>query len=167
MSETSADEMPADSDIDLHAPAQRFEYLRAPRSTLAAISIGGAIGAIIRWAVGTAFPAPAAGFPWATFVINVSGCALIGVLMILVAEVFTRQRLMRPFVGVGVLGGYTTFSTYAVDIQRLIAGGAGGVGLLYLASTVVGALVAVSAGMIATRLAIRVVPRGTETPDDT
>ena len=150
-----SEKLPIDSDVDLHAGEQRFEYLRAPRSVLAAISAGGAIGALCRWALGTAFPAAPTGFPWATLVINVSGCLLIGMLMVLVTDVFTRQRLLRPFLGVGVLGGYTTFSTYVVDIQRLFSGGAGRTGLLYLAVTVVAAVVAAQIGITVTRMALR------------
>src|ERR687886_614869 len=71
--------------------------------------------------------------PWAILSTNVSGCLLIGVLMVLVTEVWTTHRLLRPFLGTGVLGGYTTFSTYAVDAQHLIAAGAPRTALLYLA----------------------------------
>ena len=66
---------------------------------------------------------------------------------------------MRPFLGVGVLGGYTTFSTYTVDVQQLVAGGAARIGLLYLLGTLVTALVAVYAGITATRLATRLATR--------
>jgi CrcB protein len=159
MAETSAESLPADSDIDLHIGAQRLELLRTPVSVLAVISAGGALGALTRWAIGAAVPAPAAGFPWGTFAINVSGCALIGVLMVLVTDVVTRQRLLRPFLGVGVLGGYTTFSTYIVDINRLVTEGAGGVALLYLAGTLIAAVTATSVAVAATRFAVRVVRR--------
>jgi CrcB protein len=65
---------------------------------------------------------------------------------VLIAERFPDQRLIRPFFGVGVLGGYTTFSTSVVDVQRTAAAGAPGVALLYLGGTVVAALLAVWAG---------------------
>jgi CrcB protein len=68
--------------------------------------------------------------------INVTGCALIGVLMVLVSEVWIEQQLLRPFLGTGVLGGFTTFSTYAVDIERLLADGHPGTALADLAATV-------------------------------
>jgi CrcB protein len=150
-----SEKLPIDSDVDLHVRAQRFEYLRAPRSVLAAVSAGGAIGAACRWALGVAFPASPSGFPWATFAINVSGGLLIGILMVLVTEVFTGRRLLRPFLGVGVLGGYTTFSTYVVDIQRLFAGGSGRTGLLYLGATALAAVAAAQAGITGARLALR------------
>lgn len=100
------------------------------------------------------FPRPQGGFGWATFDVNVSGCLLIGVLMVLTSEVWTGSRLLRPFLGVGVLGGYTTFSTYVVDIQQTVAEGAAATGLLYLAATMAGALVAVWAGAAATNWAV-------------
>lgn len=78
-----------------------------------------------------------------TWVINVLGCALIGVLMVLITDVWQRQRLIRPFLGTGVLGGFTTFSAYSVDLQRLVAGAHVGTALLYLAVTPICALLAV------------------------
>ncbi|MFC4121018.1 fluoride efflux transporter CrcB [Nonomuraea zeae] len=139
---------PIDPDVDLHIPAQRSEPL-AP--VLAVIAAGGALGALARYAVQSALPAGPVGFPWATFWINVSGCLLIAVLMVLITEVRRAHRLVRPFLGVGVLGGYTTFSTYAVDIQRLVTAGRAVPGLLYLAGTLAAALAAVAAGMWLTR----------------
>ena len=61
--------------------------------------------------------------PWATLLTNVVGCALIGVLMVLVAERWPDRRLVRPFLGTGILGGFTTFSTYVVDTRTLVATG--------------------------------------------
>jgi CrcB protein len=63
--------------------------------------------------------------------------------------------LLRPFLGVGVLGGFTTFSTYVVDIQQAITAAAATTGLAYLAATLVAALIAVFLGTAATQRAIR------------
>jgi CrcB protein len=124
------------------------------------VAAGGAIGAVARFGVGLAWPTPAGTFPWATFVVNITGCALIGVLMVLVTEVWSPHRLIRPFAGTGILGGYTTFSSYTVDIQRLFAGGAPRTGLLYLAVTPASALAAVWVAAVLTRGAMaRKVPR--------
>jgi CrcB protein len=71
--------------------------------------------------------------------------------MVLVADVWSRQRLLLPFLGTGVLGGFTTFSTYAVDIQQLVAAEHVGTALFYLAVTPIGALLAVWAATTATR----------------
>jgi fluoride exporter len=148
-------QLPTDSDVDLHSERQRAELLRAPWATLTAISVGGAAGSLARYGFGVAFPAGRGGFPWATFAVNVTGAALIGVLMVLVIDVFETHPLVRPFLGVGVLGGFTTFSTYAVDIQRLVNARAAGTGLTYLAGTLVAALAAVYVGLTATRAVIR------------
>ncbi|MET8867010.1 CrcB family protein [Nonomuraea sp. NPDC004580] len=139
---------PIDPDVDLHVPAQRAE-LRWP--VIAVIAAGGALGALARHGLQTLSPTPPGGFPWATFLANVSGCLLIGVLMVVITEVRTAHRLMRPFLGVGVLGGYTTFSTYVVDTQRTIAAGAPVTALVYLAATMAAALLAVASGMWLTR----------------
>ena len=121
-------------------------------AVLAVISAGGAVGGLARYAIGQAWPHPVTGFPCATFTINVTGCLLIGVLMVAVTDLWPSQRLIRPFLGTGVLGGYTTFSTYIVDAQHLISAGAAATALAYLAATVVSALLAVYAGVAATRI---------------
>ncbi|MFD1051581.1 fluoride efflux transporter FluC [Kibdelosporangium lantanae] len=87
-------------------------------------------------------------FPWATFVTNVAGCFLIGVLMVFVPR---AHRLVRPFVGVGILGGFTTFSTYAVEFDGLLRTGHAGLGFAYLAGTLAAAMVAVTLGSVVTR----------------
>jgi CrcB protein len=145
---------PTDPDVDLRDPRQRAE-LRRPWDILSVIAVGGAAGALARYGIGVAFPAGASSFPWATFGINVSGCLLIGVLMVLVTEVWPTQRLIRPFFGVGVLGGFTTFSTYAIDIQRLVNVEAAGIALAYLAGTALAALLAVAAGSAATEALVK------------
>jgi len=128
---------------------------------LGAVAAGGVIGSLARFGLHEAFPSAAGRFPWATFTVNVTGCLLIGVLMVLVAEVWVGRRLLRPFLGVGVLGGFTTFSTYALDIERAVSAGAPRVALLYLGGTLVAAMLAVGAGAGLTGAAIRAVRRRT------
>ena len=128
-----------------------LDRLSTDAPVLAVIAAGGAIGATARYAIALAWPARAGGFPAAILAVNVVGCALIGVLMVLITDVWSTQRLLRPFLGTGVLGGFTTFSTYAVDIQRLVAGAHAGTALLYLAVTPLGALLAVWTAATATR----------------
>ncbi|GAA1806499.1 hypothetical protein GCM10009682_30520 [Luedemannella flava] len=146
---------PIDADVDLHVPAERAELRPSPVPVLAAISAGGVLGALARYGVSLAWPHAPGQFAWSTFVVNVSGCLLIGVLMTLITEKVATWRLLRPFLGVGVLGGYTTFSTYVVDIGRAAGAGAAGVALAYLAATLVGAVLAVWAGASVTAWAIR------------
>ncbi|MFJ4522024.1 fluoride efflux transporter CrcB [Streptomyces sp. NPDC088810] len=132
------------------APAWWPEW-RAQAPVVAAVAAGGGLGATARYALTLAWPPSAGGFPWATFWTNVSGSAAMGVLMVLVTEVWAAHRLLRPFLGTGVLGGFTTFSTYAVDIRRLVDAGRPGPGLAYLAATLCAALAAVWLASAATR----------------
>ena len=153
-SERAAGEVvePVDSDVDLHGPEQRREQRRDGLSVLAVIAAGGALGASARYGVALALPHGPNDWPWSTLLINVMGCLLIGVLMVLVLEVWVAHRLVRPFLGVGILGGYTTFSTYAVEAQQLIAAGRAGLALAYMVATVIAAVVAVQVGIIGTRM---------------
>ncbi|WP_308169732.1 fluoride efflux transporter FluC [Acrocarpospora catenulata] len=144
-------EPPVDPDIDLRVPAQRAELRRAPWSTLAMVALGGMAGALARYGLGLAFPHPPAGFPWVTLAVNLSGCLLIGVLMTAITEVWSVPGWVRPLLGVGVLGGFTTFSTYVVDIGQMVIGGQARAALAYLAATPILALAAVWAGSAATR----------------
>jgi CrcB protein len=114
---------------------------------LAAVSVGGVLGALARYGLQTAFPHQAAQFGWATLAINVSGCLLIGIIATAIAGAPGTHRLVRPFLVTGVLGGYTTFSTYVVDIQHALQAGAPRTALLYGAATLIGALIACWAGM--------------------
>jgi fluoride exporter len=112
---------------------------------VAAVALGGAVGALARWAVGLGIHAPLG-----TFLINVAGCLAIGALL----EVVTTRPshpLLRPFLATGVLGGFTTFSTYAVDAQHLLLGGEVARGLLYVVGTLLAALAATWLGMRAVR----------------
>jgi CrcB protein len=133
---------------------------RQPWDVIGAVALGGAIGATARYGIGWAWPARAGTFPWATLGINIVGCALIGVLMVLITDLWSPPHpLVRPFAGTGILGGFTTFSTYAVDVQRLFAVGAPRTGLIYLTVTPAAALVAVSVTVVLTRRAVRRVAR--------
>lgn len=146
---------PTDSDVDLQS-APRPRHRLDDAQLLAVIALGGALGAAARYLTGLAWPTVSGAFPTATFMINVVGCGLIGALMVLVTDVWTRQRLLRPFLGTGVLGGFTTFSTYTVDIQQLTRAGHAATALLYLALTVVAALLAVwTTATLTRRLIIR------------
>ena len=115
--------------------------MRAELPIVLAVSVGGGLGALARYLVGLAVPAP-----WGTFGINVLGCFLIGGLMVLVTETIRAHRLVRPFLGVGVLGGFTTFSTYAVDTDHLLRTSPW-VAVAYLVGTLVAAIAAAVAGV--------------------
>lgn len=118
---------------------------------VAVVAVGGAIGASARYGASLIWPAAPGTFPATTLLVNVVGCAVMGVFMVLLTERRTPHPLLRPFFGTGVLGGFTTFSTYAVDIERLVEGGHAGTGLAYLGLTLLAALVAVWSAAWATR----------------
>ncbi|MDQ0935487.1 fluoride efflux transporter CrcB [Streptomyces turgidiscabies] len=137
------------------AARARPSALHGQAPVVAVVAIGGAIGASARYAASLAWPAQAGGFPWATFWTNVVGCAVIGVFMVVITETWAAHRLVRPFFGTGVLGGFTTFSTYAVDIRKLVDHGHSGTGLAYLAATLLAALTAVTLAATATRRTLK------------
>ena len=146
------DDLPVDPDIgDIRTPASLRELLRGRWDVLAVIAAGGAVGGGLRWLVGQALPTGSGGFPWSTVVENVSGCLLLGALMVLVIEVWHPRRYARPFWGIGVLGGYTTFSAYTAETLGLLREGAPGLGMAYLFGTLAAGLVAVWAGMLGMR----------------
>jgi fluoride exporter len=148
-------EAPIDSDVDLRVGAQRRELVRRHGSVLVTIAFGGGFGALARYWLTQALPPRHDQFPWATFFTNVLGCLLIGMLTVLITERWTVHRLTRPFLGIGVLGGFTTFSTYAVETRALLQPGTVGVAFTYLAGTFVCAMLAVVAGVSATRTVLR------------
>jgi CrcB protein len=126
-----------------------------------AVAVGGALGAVGRYGLSVAVAHPTRGFPWSTFVTNVTGCLLIGMLMAYITEPSRfAPRLVRPFLGVGVLGGFTTFSTYTVETQQMLAAGVPLSALSYLLGTLVLALVAVQVGFTSTRALLHLRPRG-------
>ncbi|MFD9601423.1 fluoride efflux transporter CrcB [Streptomyces sp. NPDC056708] len=120
-------------------------------SVVAVVALGGALGACARYGAALIWPTAPGGFPWTTLVVNVVGCAVIGVFMVVISEVWAAHRLVRPFFGTGVLGGFTTFSTYAVDIERLVDADRARTGLAYLGLTLCAALAAVWSAVWATR----------------
>ncbi|MFS8199889.1 fluoride efflux transporter CrcB [Streptomyces sp. CWNU-52B] len=152
---TSPHSEPADEPAELLAPAgpspARQGQWRGQGPVVTVVAVGGAAGASARYGAALLWPAQAGGFPWTTFWVNVVGCFAIGVLMVVITDVWAAHRLVRPFFGTGVLGGFTTFSTYAVDIERLIGDGRPRTALAYLALTLVAALAAVSLAVALTR----------------
>ena len=128
-------------------PAARRVRAAPPWPVLGVVSAGGVLGALARYGLGVAYPHPAAGFPWVTFAVNVSGCLLIGVLMVLITDVWSGHRLLRTFLGTGMLGGYTTFSTYMFESNGLIEDGA----WIKAGFNVIGSVIV---GLLAVRLGI-------------
>ena len=122
--------------------------LRERCDLLVVIAVGGALGSVARWAVAVAVPHAEGRFAWGTWVVNVSGALLLGVLMAFMVDRLARSRYLRPLLGVGFLGGYTTFSTYMLDTRSMLAAGRPEVALAYVGSTLAVGLLAVWVGLI-------------------
>lgn len=121
-------------------------------AVLAVIAIGGMLGATARFKLSEALHTTADRFPWATFWTNVSGSFLLGFLLVVLLERFPPTRYLRPFLATGILGAYTTMSTYTVETALLFKDGHAATAMLYgLGSIVVGVLLAY-AGIATARL---------------
>lgn len=141
-----------------------MRVLRERWDVLLVIACGGAAGSLARWALGLALPHGPAGFPWATFAENLSGGFLLGALMVWLTARWPSSRYLRPLLAVGVLGGFTTFSTYMVDTRGLIAAGRPGLAAAYLVGTAVAGLLAVFLGVLAGRTALALAQRPPRRP---
>ena len=111
-------------------------------------ALGGVLGALARWGLGAALPSPG-GLPWATLLVNLTGCFLIGALHGRLAHRSPEPAWVRPFLAVGVLGGYTTYSAFAVEVVDLVDDGALLVAAGYVLASVVGGVLAVALGALA------------------
>ncbi len=132
--------------------ARQHQHSGPGAADVAAVAVGGGIGSVARYLLAAAFPA-GHGFPWAIFAVNVSGCFLLGLLLVYLLEVWPPRRLLRPFLAIGLLGGYTTFSTYAGGVMTLLTGHFPALAVAYALSSIVAALAAVWCGMKAARFA--------------
>lgn len=126
---------------------------------LAAIAAGGLVGGLARHVAQQLWPSTLGSVDWAIVVVNILGSALLGVLMGLVETRREGHRMVRPFLGVGVCGGFTTFSASMLGTEQLMATGrlaaAGG----HLALTLLGSLVVLTLAVVITE---RVVALGTQ-----
>jgi CrcB protein len=112
-------------------------------SAMILVFLGGGTGAALRYLVGVAIKPSPSGFPLSTFVINVTGCFLIG----LAASLFKpEQTALRNLLIVGFLGGFTTFSTFANESLQLFNIGASKTAVLYLILSNICGIIAVYSG---------------------
>jgi len=134
-----------DPDVDLAVPAQRAETRTHPL-LLPAIALGGVVGASLRHLLEVWWPPSAGQLPAATLITNLVGALVMGAVMVVVGRYGDRYPLLRPYVGVGVLGGFTTMSTFAVGTATLAGGGHVGVAIAYGVLTMAGAVAAAGLG---------------------
>jgi fluoride exporter len=121
-----------------------------------ATAVGGVIGALLRYALATTLGQfPVRDFPWGTFAVNVIGAFGIGVVGWYLAERWHDSRYARPFLAVGVLGGFTTFSALANEVRLLLESGTYLIAGLYVAGTLTAGLLAVVAGQLLAQASLR------------
>jgi CrcB protein len=113
---------------------------------LVAVASGGFLGTLARYGVDRAWTSRPGRFPLATFSINVSGALAIAVVLVVIVERRSSGPRVRPFLATGVLGGWTTMSTLAVDSSTLARHGHLAVAAGYVGATLAASLVAVSLG---------------------
>jgi CrcB protein len=144
--------LPIDPDIEPESqPRRRSRWPRLKAGVVLAVFVGGFFGGLARHGLDEAFPASANRFPWTTFAINLGGAFLLALLLVLVLEVLPPTRLVRPGLGTGFLGAFTTFSSLAVSTDQLAAHGHAGIAVGYAAGSLFGGLACAALGLIAGR----------------
>lgn len=117
-------------------------------AVLVAVALGGALGSLARYAVASLIQSAAwPGFPWGIFIVNISGGFLMGVIAELAALRISMTPEVRAFLTVGILGGYTTFSTFSLDSALLIERGAYASAAAYMAGSAILSVAALFAGL--------------------
>lgn len=117
------------------------------RRELGAIFLGGALGALLRAGLTEAFPAPGAGWPWVTFLVNVAGAALLGYWF----TTLPHTRYRRPLLTTGFCGALTTFSTVQVELLEMLDAGRVGLACLYLGASIAAGLAGAQAATAVAR----------------
>jgi CrcB protein len=113
-----------------------------------AVAAGGAVGSLLRYFLAGAIqPSWWPGFPFAIFVVNISGGFVMGLIVAGAASKFHLTPELRAFLTVGILGGYTTFSTFSLDSALLIERGAYVQAASYMIGSVVLSVLALFAGL--------------------
>ncbi|MBV7259219.1 fluoride efflux transporter CrcB [Erythrobacter crassostreae] len=126
----------------------------SPMAASATVAIGGAIGAVGRYQLGRAvthYVGVGSGFPWPTLAANVIGSLAMGLLFGWLARHGGASDTMRLFLGVGLLGGFTTFSAFSLEMLLLIERGSVGLAVLYAAISVLAGLAALYIGLLIMR----------------
>jgi CrcB protein len=118
-----------------------------------AVFAGGVVGGLVRYAVVRAWPEDGYGVPWSTLAVNVAGSFLLALIVVAVSR-RSVHPLTRPLLGAGFCGALTTFSSYAVAVDRMLAHDHVAAGLLYLVLTVVASLAAAAGGFLVARRAL-------------
>ena len=126
--------------------------MRVDHRELAAIFAGGFLGAVARAALAEAAPPEPGAWPWATFAANIAGALLLGYATTRLQERLPLSSYRRPFIGTGVCGALTTFSTMQIELLDMLDAGRLGLAAAYAAASIAGGLLAVA---VATNLVRR------------
>ena len=116
------------------------------------VALGGGLGALARFQVGRVvnlFAGPAGGFPWATLTVNVAGSLAMGALMGWFARQGQESEALRLAIGVGLLGGFTTFSAFSAELVTLLHRGHAAMALGYGAVSLPAGMAALVLGLVA------------------
>jgi CrcB protein len=119
--------------------------VRVDRRELAAIFLGGAIGALARYELAEALPHEAGTWPWATFAVNVAGALALGYLTTRLQERLPPSAYRRPLLGTGLCGALTTFSTMQVELLQMLDDGRAGLAAGYAAASIAAGVLAIAA----------------------
>ena len=119
------------------------------RRDVGLVALGGALGASARYGITEHFPTDAGTFPVTTLVVNLAGAFALGLVLEMVAMHRVEDRWVRPLVGIGLLGAFTTFSTFAVEVTELFRDDAYVVATSYAAVSLVAGVAAATLGLMA------------------
>ena len=119
------------------------------------VALGGAVGSVARFGVNIVTPRfLGQDFPWATLTVNILGSLVMGFLAAFLTEKYADQPDLRLFLLTGVLGGFTTFSAFSLDVFNLVQRGESSTAMIYTVASVVLSIIAVFAGFMVSRAII-------------
>jgi CrcB protein len=151
--------LPIDPDLDpVEDTAERtrpspFDQSRPPRwprlraDVMLVIFVGGCLGGWARYGITSAWPTRTGRFPWATLSVNVAGAFILTIVIVAAADIVS-SRYLRPLLGTGFCGAFTTFSSIVVTSDLLFAHHHPGTAVAYLAASIVAGLAAASLGLV-------------------
>ena len=151
--------LPLDPDVELGGTVdgEPGEPSRTAPALLAVIAAGGMLGSAARYGIARGLPVEPGRFPWATFGTNLAGSFVLGLLLAVLLERFPGFRhgtLLRAFAGTGILGAFTTMSTYEVEVALLLRDGHPAIAALYAVGSLVAGLVLAAAGLRVGRVGV-------------
>lgn len=120
------------------------------------VALGGAIGSMLRYALSVLMPFTLGQFPWATWWANIIGCSLAGMFLAASEKFTVLQGEARLFLLVGILGGFTTFSSFGLETFNMLKHGLYGLAMSYVGSSLIVGLLAVMLGYICLKFVIHI-----------